>query len=167
MYSDSAVLSARIVIVLQIPSMYLFLFIYSIFNLNVVSWGTREVKQKKSAEELEAEAAMAEEKAQAAETKARQQSGTIWGRLTGGGMSKLSLFSRTEQGLREDLNKIQDGIGEKMGMLVRFVVTFFGSIIYPFTQNWLISLVISSVLPLLAIFGGLMGAIMTKVSKVW
>ena len=69
--------------------------------------------------------------------------------------------------MTEDLNKIQDGIGEKMGMLVRFVVTFFGSIIYPFTQNWLISLVISSVLPLLAIFGGLMGAIMTKVSKVY
>ena len=68
--------------------------------------------------------------------------------------------------MTEDLNKIQDGIGEKMGMLVRFVVTFLGSISYPFTQNWLISLVISSVLPLLAVFGGLMGAIMTKVSKV-
>merc|ERR1712136_466111 len=92
--------------------MYLFLFIYSIFNLNVVSWGTREVKQKKSAEELEAEAAMAEEKAQAAETKARQQSGTIWGRLTGGGMSKLSLFSRTEQGLRDDLSKIQSKLDD-------------------------------------------------------
>ena len=96
----------------MIPSMYLFLFIYSIFNLNVVSWGTREVKQKKSAEELEAEAAMAEEKAQAAETKARQQSGTIWGRLTGGGMSKLSLFSRTEQGLRDDLSKIQSKLDD-------------------------------------------------------
>ena len=68
--------------------------------------------------------------------------------------------------MTEDLNKIQDGIGEKMGMLVRFITTFLGSIIYPFTQNWLISLVISSVLPLLAVFGGLMGAIMTRVSKV-
>ena len=27
-----------------IPSMYLFLIIYAVFNLNVVSWGTREVK---------------------------------------------------------------------------------------------------------------------------
>ena len=92
----------------MVPSMYLFLFIYSIFNLNVVSWGTREVKQKKSAEELEAEKALEEEKAQQAETKARQQSGTLWGRLTGGGLSKLSLFSRTEQGLRDDLNNIQN-----------------------------------------------------------
>ena len=44
--------------------------------------------------------------------------------------------------MTEDLNKIQDGIGEKMGMLVRFIVTFLGSLIYPYTQNWLISLVI-------------------------
>ena len=56
--------------------------------------------------------------------------------------------------MTEDLNKIQDGIGEKMGMLVRFVTTFLGSLIYPYTQNWLISLVISSVLPLMIVFGG-------------
>ena len=56
--------------------------------------------------------------------------------------------------MTEDLNKIQDGIGEKMGMLVRFITTFLGSLIYPFIQNWEISLVISSVLPLLAVFGG-------------
>ena len=67
--------------------------------------------------------------------------------------------------MTEDLNKIQDGIGEKMGMLVRFIVTFLGSLIYPFTQNWLISLVVSSVIPVLAVFGGLMAAIMTRISK--
>ena len=57
--------------------------------------------------------------------------------------------------MTEDLNKIQDGIGEKMGMLVRFIVTFLGSLIYPYTQNWLVSLVISSVLPLMILFGGM------------
>ena len=57
--------------------------------------------------------------------------------------------------MTEDLNKIQDGIGEKMGMLVRFVVTFLGSLVYPYTQNWLVSLVISSVLPLMIVFGGM------------
>ena len=40
---------------LLIPSMYLLLSIYSITNLNVVSWGTREVAQKKSKKEIEAE----------------------------------------------------------------------------------------------------------------
>ena len=32
--------------------MYLLLIIYSITNLNVVSWGTREVAQKKSKKEM-------------------------------------------------------------------------------------------------------------------
>ena len=67
--------------------------------------------------------------------------------------------------MTEDLNRIQDGIGEKMGMLVRFIVTFLGSLIYPYTVNWLISLVISSVIPVLAFFGALMAIIMTRISK--
>merc|ERR1719220_2102031 len=37
---------------LCIPSMYLLLIIYSITNLNVVSWGTREVAAKKTKKEL-------------------------------------------------------------------------------------------------------------------
>lgn len=67
--------------------------------------------------------------------------------------------------MTEDLNRIQDGIGEKMGMLVQYIVTFLGSMIYPFTQNWLISLVMLSALPLMAFFGGLMFFIMSRVSK--
>ena len=64
--------------------------------------------------------------------------------------------------MTEDLNKIQDGIGEKMGMLVRFIITFLGSLIYPYTQNWLVSLVISSVLPLMIVFGGMKLSIFLK-----
>lgn len=41
--------------------MYLLLIIYSLVNLNVVSWGTREVPTKKSKQELEAEKKEAEE----------------------------------------------------------------------------------------------------------
>jgi chitin synthase len=92
--------------------MYLFLVIYSIFNLHVVSWGTREVAVKKSAAELEEEAKEAEEEAKQAELKQRKQTGTIWGRITGG-TSKLGFFARTEEGLRGDLDKINsklDGI---------------------------------------------------------
>ncbi|XP_076028581.1 hyaluronan synthase-like protein kkv [Oratosquilla oratoria] len=47
-----------------VPSMYLLLQIYSCFNLNNVSWGTREVaekRRKKTKEELEAERKAAEE----------------------------------------------------------------------------------------------------------
>ncbi|XP_071036009.1 chitin synthase chs-2 isoform X1 [Parasteatoda tepidariorum] len=40
---------------LSIPSMYLLLIIYSLVNLNVVTWGTREVQTKKTKKELEEE----------------------------------------------------------------------------------------------------------------
>lgn len=45
-----------------IPTGFLLLNIYSLCNLHVVSWGTREVPKKKSKEELEEEKRQAEEK---------------------------------------------------------------------------------------------------------
>merc|ERR1712012_625116 len=63
---------------LCIPSMYLLLIIYSITNLNVVSWGTREVAAKKTKKELEAE-----KKAAAQQTKKKKAEG-IWGLIRGG-----------------------------------------------------------------------------------
>jgi len=41
-------LGAGVVYYVTVPSMYLLLIVYSIFNLNVVSWGTREIAAKKS-----------------------------------------------------------------------------------------------------------------------
>jgi chitin synthase len=41
-------LFAGVVYYVTVPSMYLLLIVYSIFNLNVVSWGTREIAAKKS-----------------------------------------------------------------------------------------------------------------------
>jgi len=55
---------------LLVPSMYLLLIIYSLFNLNDVSWGTREVKTKKTKKEQEAEKKALEE----AEKKRKQNS---------------------------------------------------------------------------------------------
>ena len=52
-----------------IPSGYLILPIYSLCNMNVVSWGTREVAQKKSREELENEKKEEEERQKAAAAK--------------------------------------------------------------------------------------------------
>lgn len=37
-----------LIYLLAIPSMYLLLILYSIVNLNVVTWGTREVQTKKT-----------------------------------------------------------------------------------------------------------------------
>lgn len=49
-----------IVYFLSVPSMYLFLTLYSITNLHVVSWGTREVATKKTKKQLEQEKLEAE-----------------------------------------------------------------------------------------------------------
>ena len=95
-----------LVYMLLIPSMYLFLVIYSIFNLHVVSWGTREVVQKKTAAELEEEKKLAEEEAKQAELKQRQQAGTLWGRLTSSS-STLGLFARADGALYQDIEKIK------------------------------------------------------------
>ncbi|KAJ6216762.1 hypothetical protein RDWZM_007919 [Blomia tropicalis] len=46
---------------LSIPCMYLLLIIYSLINLNVVTWGTREVQSKKTKKELEEEKKAQEE----------------------------------------------------------------------------------------------------------
>jgi len=54
---------------LCVPSMYLLLMIYSLINLNVVSWGTREVQAKKTKAEIE------EEKKEAEEAKKREVQG--------------------------------------------------------------------------------------------
>ena len=50
---EFACLPMGVIYYITIPSMYLLLMIYSIFNLNNVSWGTREVP--KSAADIEAE----------------------------------------------------------------------------------------------------------------
>ncbi|XP_050429583.1 chitin synthase chs-2 [Adelges cooleyi] len=55
---------------LSIPSMYLLLILYSIINLNIVTWGTREVQVKRTKKEIEAEKKAAEE----AEKKNKQKS---------------------------------------------------------------------------------------------
>lgn len=47
-------ITAFIIYLLSIPSMYLLLILYSIINLNVVSWGTREVPTKKTKKVSEA-----------------------------------------------------------------------------------------------------------------
>ena len=61
---------------ITIPSMYLFLVIYSFFNLNVVSWGTREVAEKKTAAQIAEEQKEAEE---AAKKKAIKSKSTFLG----------------------------------------------------------------------------------------
>jgi len=67
--------------------------------------------------------------------------------------------------MSEDLNKIQDGLGEKIGMFWRFFMTFLIAFVIAFVNNWLLSLVLCSVVPAIAIMGGIFGKIITSFSK--
>ncbi|XP_066155137.1 chitin synthase chs-2 isoform X1 [Euwallacea fornicatus] len=71
-----------LIYLLSIPSMYLLLILYSIINLNNVSWGTREVAVKKTKKELE------EEKKQAEEAKKKVKNKSLLGFLQNGGTSE-------------------------------------------------------------------------------
>nr|KAG5692245.1 hypothetical protein BaRGS_011745 [Batillaria attramentaria] len=72
-------LPSGILYLLLIPTGYLLLVIYSLANLHVLSWGTREVPKKKTKKELEEEQKEAEEKA-----KKQQQKKGIFERIFGG-----------------------------------------------------------------------------------
>jgi chitin synthase len=68
-------LIAGVVYYVTVPSMYLLLIVYAIFNLYNVSWGTREAPAKKSKKELE------QEKKEAEEAKKEAKKKSFWGFL--------------------------------------------------------------------------------------
>ena len=67
--------------------------------------------------------------------------------------------------MTEDLNKLQEGIGEKIGMLSFFTGTFFFSMIVAFYYGWDLTLVILSMMPLMIIFGGAAAMIQSKFAE--
>ncbi|XP_052747041.1 chitin synthase chs-2 isoform X2 [Bicyclus anynana] len=67
-------LAYLVIYYITIPSMYMLLIIYSLCNLNNVTWGTREVAQKKTLKEMEMEKKASEE----AKKKMDNQSMTRW-----------------------------------------------------------------------------------------
>jgi len=110
-----------LIYLLSIPSMYLLLIIYSITNLNVVSWGTREVAVKKTKKEMEAE------RKEAAEAAKKKKKNGIWGLIQGegaddgdeeggidvsiGNVLRLMLFTHKKESQdREQLVRIADNL---------------------------------------------------------
>jgi ATP-binding cassette subfamily B (MDR/TAP) protein 1 len=60
------------------------------------------------------------------------------------------------QGLNEDCNSIQKGIGEKMGFFLFFMATCISGIVIAFIRGWSMTLVILSLLPVLGVAGFLL-----------
>uniref|UniRef100_A0A8C6UZX2 ATP binding cassette subfamily B member 1 n=1 Tax=Neogobius melanostomus TaxID=47308 RepID=A0A8C6UZX2_9GOBI len=61
--------------------------------------------------------------------------------------------------LTDDVYKIQEGIGDKVGLLLQAMSTFVASFIIGFIQGWKLTLVILSVSPVLGIAAGLFGKV--------
>ena len=64
-----------------------------------------------------------------------------------------------------DLNKLQEGIGEKLGMLTFYSGTFFFSMVVAFVYGWDLTLVILSMLPLMSVFGALAAKVQTSFAQ--
>ncbi|XP_034030717.1 ATP-binding cassette, sub-family B (MDR/TAP), member 4 [Thalassophryne amazonica] len=64
--------------------------------------------------------------------------------------------------LIDDVYKIQEGIGDKVGMLIQSFTTFFASFIIGFTTGWKLTLVIMAASPVLAVSAGLFSKVLTS-----
>uniref|UniRef100_A0A0V0J156 Uncharacterized protein n=1 Tax=Schistocephalus solidus TaxID=70667 RepID=A0A0V0J156_SCHSO len=76
---------------------------------------------------------------------------------------KLNVGTAITQ-LTEGVDKIETGIGEKLGLCIQFLLIFVSGLIIGFTKNWKLSLVACSVFPLVVVAVGSMGLIMRKFS---
>ncbi|XP_078355076.1 ATP-dependent translocase ABCB1-like, partial [Oculina patagonica] len=63
-----------------------------------------------------------------------------------------------------DLNKVDDGIGHKIGMFLQAITTVLVGIVMGFVYGWKLTLVMISVSPLMVIAGGLIAKIMTSMT---
>uniref|UniRef100_X2B039 Bile salt export pump n=1 Tax=Capitella teleta TaxID=283909 RepID=X2B039_CAPTE len=67
--------------------------------------------------------------------------------------------------LTDDVNKVKEGIGDKIGNFWQWIATFFAGIIIGFVYGWKLALVIFAVSPLLAISGGIMAFFVTSATN--
>uniref|UniRef100_A0A7N8Y4Y8 ATP-binding cassette, sub-family B (MDR/TAP), member 4 n=1 Tax=Mastacembelus armatus TaxID=205130 RepID=A0A7N8Y4Y8_9TELE len=64
--------------------------------------------------------------------------------------------------LTDDVYKIQEGIGDKVGMLIQAFSTFFSSFIIGFSKGWKLTLVLLAVSPALGISGALFSKVLAS-----
>ncbi|KAM3180950.1 hypothetical protein ACTXT7_015299 [Hymenolepis weldensis] len=64
--------------------------------------------------------------------------------------------------LTENINKIEAGIGEKLGIFIQCIIIFVSGLIIAFTKNWRLALVGCAVFPPIAIGFGILGYVVRK-----
>nr|AAA37005.1 p-glycoprotein [Cricetulus sp.] len=64
--------------------------------------------------------------------------------------------------LTDDVSKINEGIGDKIGMFFQAMATFFGGFIIGFTRGWKLTLVILAISPVLGLSAGIWAKILSS-----
>lgn len=67
--------------------------------------------------------------------------------------------------LTENIDKIEAGIGEKLGIFIQCIIVFVSGLIIGFSKNWKLSLVGCAVFPPIAIGFGILGFVVRKFTK--
>ncbi|GAU28623.1 hypothetical protein TSUD_55670, partial [Trifolium subterraneum] len=71
--------------------------------------------------------------------------------------------SKQEEGSEE--NKAKDEKTNTVGQFLQLVATFFGGFVVAFINGWLLTVVMTSCIPLLVLFGAMMSMVITKSSS--
>ncbi|RKP09249.1 P-loop containing nucleoside triphosphate hydrolase protein [Thamnocephalis sphaerospora] len=80
---------------------------------------------------------------------------------------EIAWFDATSTGdltsrITSDVNLVQEGTSEKVGMVIQSVCTFLAGFIIAFTKGWKMALVLLCVFPVLATAGAIMGHVVSK-----
>ncbi|KAL5007420.1 hypothetical protein ScPMuIL_016226 [Solemya velum] len=67
--------------------------------------------------------------------------------------------------LSDDISKIHDGIGDKLGAFFQWIAAFVAGIAIGFTRGWKLSLVVLAISPLLVASGGIMTKLMASFTE--
>ena len=61
--------------------------------------------------------------------------------------------------LGSDVDKIHDGIGDKIGLFIQWIATFIGGFVVAFIEGWELTLLLLSFAPFLVIAGVMMSKV--------
>ncbi|XP_023569389.1 multidrug resistance protein 1 isoform X2 [Octodon degus] len=72
------------------------------------------------------------------------------------------IYERLEEQMTTDVSKINDGIGDKIGMFFQSMATFLAGFIVGFTRGWKLTLVILAISPVLGLSAGIWAKILSS-----
>lgn len=65
--------------------------------------------------------------------------------------------------IQNDCHLVQDGSAERVPIAASFIATFITGFALAYARSWRLALALSSILPVIMIFGALMFVVMTKI----